>query len=365
MTATTIDGLDAWAYTIPTDEPESDGTLEWDATTMVAVRAYAGGAHGIGYTYAAAPAAALIGELLERAVRGLDAHDVQRAWGAMVAAVRNVGRAGLASCAISAVDVALWDLKARLLRVPLVDLLGSVRDSVPVYGSGGFTSYDASRLRDQLGGWIRDGIGAVKMKVGRDPEADTHRVAVAREAIGPTATLMVDANGAYDAKQALGLADRFRELGVAWFEEPVSSDHLAGLRLLRERVPAPMEVAAGEYLYTADQATRMLEAGAVDVLQADATRCGGITGFLQIAALCDARSMPMSTHTAPALHAALGCSVRAVRHVEYFHDHVRVERMLLDGAPLPQDGQLTPNRDRPGIGFELDEAAGHGWLAAA
>jgi len=164
------------------------------------------------------------------------------------------------------------DLKARLLDLPLITLLGAVRANVPVYGSGGFTSYSMAQLQEQLGGWVADGISRVKMKIGRQPASDLDRVRAAREAIGPGAELFVDANGAYTRKQALATACAFTEFDVSWFEEPVSSDDLDGLRLLRDRAPAGMEIAAGEYGYDLFYFRRMLEAGAVDVLQADATR---------------------------------------------------------------------------------------------
>ncbi len=200
--------------------------------------------------------------------------------------------------AIAAVDIALWDLKARQLERPLVSLLGPARSAVPVYGSGGFTSYDEARLREQLGRWVGDGIAAVKMKVGRHPARDLQRVAVARDAVGD-AELFVDANGAYGRKQALALAGDFARLGVGWFEEPVPSADVAGLRLLRDRMPGTIDVAAGEYGYTLAGFRRLLEAGAVDVLQADATRCQGITGFLQGRGPGRGLRLPLSTHCAP------------------------------------------------------------------
>jgi L-alanine-DL-glutamate epimerase-like enolase superfamily enzyme len=255
--------------------------------------------------------------------------------------------------AISAVDIALWDLKARLLDVSLVTLLGRARDRVDIYGSGGFTSYDDHELVTQLAGWVEQGIGRVKIKVGRDPVHDVARVRVARGAIGDTTELFVDANGAYARKQALGFADAFSDLGVTWFEEPVSSDDLEGLRLLRDRAPAPLEIAAGEYGYEPFYFERMLTAGAVDVLQADATRCGGVTGFLRVAALADAHGLPMSSHCAPSLHAHLDCACTRVRHLEYFYDHARIEHMLFDGALAPVGGALVPQPERAGLGLTL------------
>jgi L-alanine-DL-glutamate epimerase-like enolase superfamily enzyme len=355
-TEVAVERLEVSAYTVPTDSPESDGTLEWDSTTMVVVEVQAGGVRGLGYTYGDVAVARLIDGKLAGIVRGRDAMAVTGAWEAMVGAIRNLGRPGIASSAIAAVDTALWDLKARLLELPLVTLLGAVRDGVPIYGSGGFTSYSTGRLQEQLGGWVERGIPRVKMKIGRHPSADLGRVVAAREAIGPDAELFVDANGAYDRKQALEKAERFSRLGVSWFEEPVSSDDLEGLRLVRDRAPAGMEVAAGEYGYDLPYFRRMLEAGAVDVLQADATRCAGITGFLHAGSLCKARSLPLSAHTAPALHAHACCALASMRHLEYFHDHVRIERMLFDGVLDPAGGELRPDLSRPGMGLEFKRA---------
>ena len=352
-----VERIDVSAYTIPTDRPEADGTLEWRQTTVVLVEIEAGGRHGLGYTYADAAAASVVRHTLVDLVRGRHAMDIAACWIAMNRAVRNMGRPGIASCAIAAVDNALWDLKAKLLNVPLVALLGAARDAVDAYGSGGFTSYPIAALQEQLAAWTAAGLSRVKMKIGRDAAADVERVQAAREAIGPSAELFVDANGAYSRKQALAVAERIEPFDVSWFEEPVSSDDLDGLRLMRDRAPASIEIAAGEYGYDIQYFRRMLEAGAVDVLQADATRCAGISGFLEAGALCDAFGLPLSAHTAPSLHVAPCCALGRVRHVEYFHDHVRIEQMLFDGAAQPRkDGRLYPDLSRPGLGLEFKRA---------
>jgi L-alanine-DL-glutamate epimerase-like enolase superfamily enzyme len=341
------------AFTVPTDFPESDGTVKWSTTTLVVIEATAGGTCALGYTYADTATAPLIKDRLAALVQGRDAMAVPDTWAAMVQSIRNLGRPGIASMAIAAVDAALWDVKAPLLDVPLVTLLGAVRARVPVYGSGGFTSYSVAQLQEQFSRWVAEGIPRVKMKIGRHPEEDLDRVRAARQAIGPEAELFVDANGAYTRKQALAFAEAFSEFGVRWFEEPVSSDDMEGLRLLRDRAPAGMDIAAGEYGYDLVYFRRMLEAGAVDVLQADASRCAGITGFLRVGALCEAYGLPLSAHTAPSLHVHPCCALTPVRHVEYFHDHVRIEQMLFDGAPTPVDGVLRPDRSRPGLGLEF------------
>jgi L-alanine-DL-glutamate epimerase-like enolase superfamily enzyme len=347
-----IDSVRAQAFKIPTDKPEADGTISWNSTILVLVEISGGGKVGVGYTYSGASIVQLISGELTSAIKGCDAFNPPAAWLSMQRAVRNLGREGLAATAISAVDTALHDLKARLLGIPLSRMLGGYRESVPIYGSGGFTTYSDKELRDQLGGWVaKDGCVFVKMKVGSDPDRDPARVKIAKQAIGESAILFVDANGAYGVRQALQFAERFSEQQVGWFEEPVSSDDLRGLRTMRDKAPAEMEIAAGEYAYTTDYVRTMLEAEAVDVQQADVTRCGGITGFLQIAALCDAFHTDLSGHCAPALHLHVACASPRLRHLEWFHDHVRIEKMLFDGAPVPANGKIRPDFSRPGNGL--------------
>ncbi len=351
-------------YTVPTDAPEGDGTFDWHDTTLVLVEASAGNCNGIGYSYTDAAAATLIRSALAKVVMGREALDVPGAHLAMVQRVRNLGRPGIAATAIAAVDSALWDLKGKLLNCSLPDLLGTVHESAPVYGSGGFTSYSEGQLRDQLGGWAAQGFRMVKMKLGRAPTAKVEiaRVQTAREAIGSDVQLFVDANGAYDRKTALAMAERFAEFDVRWFEEPVSSDDLEGLRLLRDRASAGMQIAAGEYGYDLYYFRRMLEAGAVDTLQADATRCLGLTGFLRAGALGEAFNVPFSFHCAPALHTAVACSLPAFIHGEYFHDHARIENLFFAGTPQPVDGCLRPDRSRPGLGLEFKRADAEKYL---
>ncbi len=352
----TIETVEAAAYAIPTDAPESDGTLEWDSTTLVVVQAHGGGRTGIGYTYAGPSVVELVTGKLAGVVQGKDALTPVARWAEMQHQVRNLGKPGLVAEAISAVDIALWDLAARLNELPLAVAAGAVHDTTPIYGSGGFTSYDDRQLTDQLTNWVEAGIPRVKMKVGRDPSVDDHRVRRARKAIGSDVELFTDANGAWSRKQALFWADKLAEHGVRWLEEPVSSDDLAGLRLLRDRGPAGMDITAGEYGYHLPYFQQMLDAGAVDCLQADVTRALGISGLLRVAALCDARSIDLSLHCAPQVSAQVGTAIWHLRHLEYFHDHVRIEGMAFDGVLSPEPGGvLRPDRSRPGLGLELKE----------
>ena len=353
--ACSVERVSISALAVPTDRPEQDGTLSWQKTTLVLVEVAAGGLTSLAYTYADGATAKLIEDTLAPLVIGGDAFATQAAHSKMRIGTRNLGGDGITAMAISAVDLALWDLKARLLDLPLSVLLGAARTSVPVYGSGGFTCYDRETMQRQLAGWVEQGIGKVKIKVGAQPEQDLKRVREAREAIGEHAELFVDANGAHSAKQALHQAEQFSRFGVSWFEEPVSSDNLDGLRFVKGHAPVGMEIAAGEYGYRLGYFSNVLRAGAVDVMQVDATRCGGVTGFLRAAHVCEAFEIPLSTHCAPALHVHLGCALDTVRHLEYFHDHVRIETMLL-GASAQRRGNLETAASRPGFGLEMDRA---------
>jgi L-alanine-DL-glutamate epimerase-like enolase superfamily enzyme len=354
-----VEDMGAAVYVIPTDAPEADGTLAWSETTMVLVTARAGGELGIGWTYAAAAAGNVVTDVLAGVVTGRSAFDVPGAAEAMARAVRNIGRGGIAATAISAVDIALWDLKARLLGLPVASLLGRARQDVPLYGSGGFTSYDENQTREQLSGWVqKDGIPRVKIKIGEswggNERRDIERVSLAREVIGPHAELYVDANGGYTTGQAVRVAREMADYDVTWFEEPVSSQDTAGLAAVRSQVRP--DVAAGEYSWSLADSARLIDADAVDCLQLDVTRCGGITEFLRGAALAAAHSMQISGHCAPSLHAHVGMAAPNLRHVEYFHDHQRIERLLFDGTLHPQGGALAPDPGRPGLGLQLKTA---------
>ncbi len=348
-----IDRIDLSVFTVPTESPESDGTLQWSQTTMVLVELSAAGKRGLGYTYGQSSIAVLIRKKLAPLIEGADAMDVRASWEKMTGSIRNNGRPGICSMAISAVDNALWDLKARLLDLPLVKLLGAVRESIPAYGSGGFTSYTVEQLQKHLGEWVEAGISRVKMKVGREPRQDPERVRAARQAIGPETELFVDANGAYDVKQALAMAECFREAGVSWFEEPVEAENFSGQRFIRERLPAGMEVANGEYGYNQPYFRELLLGGAADVMQADATRCAGITGFMEAGMLAGAFAVPFSSHTAPSLHMHPCCALPGARHCEYFRDHARIEQMFFAGAAQPVQGALKPDLSAPGLGLEF------------
>ena len=356
LSAVKISQVDARAFTIPTDQPEADGTFAWTKTTLVIAEISAGNKTGLGYTYADACLVGLIKKTLSGILENRDALEVPGSNAALWHSVRNLGRSGLAACAISALDIALWDLKAKLLDLPLAILLGRRRDKAVIYGSGGFTSYDDKTLQRQLAGWVEsDGCSAVKMKIGAQPERDPLRVQAAREAIGDKAGLYVDANGAFDPRGALRMAEALRDYAISWYEEPVSSDDRAGMAFVRGQIGPLTDIAAGEYSYTMDDVRLMLEARATDVQQVDITRAGGVTAFLQAGVLCDAFHIDLSGHCAPSAHLHAACAATRFRNLEWFHDHVRIEQMLFDGAPRAEGGVIRPDLSRPGLGLSLKE----------
>jgi L-alanine-DL-glutamate epimerase-like enolase superfamily enzyme len=334
--------VEATTYRFQTCAPEADGTLEWGETTVVAVDAHAADRSGLGWTYSTRAAAALVHDHLAPILEPLEPMDIPRAWQAMHRACRNLGTRGLVAQAISAVDIALWDLKARLLDVSLTALLGPSRDAVPVYGSGGFTTFDHDRLGAEVDHWASAGCTAMKIKIGESwgtaVERDLARVRTLRQLAGDGVELMVDANGGYGRGLARRVGAQLDELGVAWFEEPVSSDDIDGMRAVRDAVRC--DVAAGEYAADVYEAARLCPA--VDCLQLDATRCGGYTGFLRAAAVAASHNLDVSAHCAPALHLPVAAATPNLRHVEWFADHARLEPLLADGVPEVHGGTLRP-----------------------
>ena len=354
--AEAVDAVRASVFTIPTDAPEADGTATWDATTTVVVEVDAGGRTGTGWTYATGACKTVVDDVLAAAAVGSDPMNPPATWQHAVRRCRNLGRPGVVGCALSALDIALWDLKARLLDLPLCRLLGHIHDRVQVYGSGGFTSYDDEQLVAQLRRWVEElAIPRVKIKIGEswgsNVGRDLARVALTRDVVGPGTEVYVDANGGYAAGQAVRVARELEHFGVLWFEEPVSSDDLTGLAAVRCQITP--DVAAGEYGYDLTYFERMCAARAVDCLQVDITRCGGITEWMRAAAVAAAHHLDVSTHCAPNLHAHVAAATPNLRHVEYFHDHVRVEELLFEGALAPRDGALCPNTGSAGHGLRL------------
>jgi L-alanine-DL-glutamate epimerase-like enolase superfamily enzyme len=341
------------AFRIPTASPESDGTLTWNSTTLITTEIEAAGRRGIGYTYADSSAAYLIEHTLKNLLTGKNIFDIPSINRFLSQQIRNNGNCGIAMMAVSAIDSALWDLKAKILEQPLCNVLGKANDKILVYGSGGFTNYSEEQINRQFKNWEELGIEYLKMKIGREPLKDIRRIKATRNAIHKNTKLFVDANGAYTVRQAIEKGNEFDEYDVSWFEEPVPSDDLKGLSFIRQHVPSKINIAAGEYGYNLPYFKQMLSAKAIDVLQADATRCGGITGFLKAGQLAEAYQIPFSSHCAPALHLHAALSLHSFYIAEYFFDHIRIESMLFDGVSPPEKGYLNPDLSRPGLGIEF------------
>lgn len=350
----TIDRLEVSAYAVPTDSPEADGTIDWNSTTMVMVRAFSGNTAGTGWTYGSVACGEIVRSTLAPLIEGTSALDIGAAWTAMVRGVRNIGRPGVAGYAISAVDIALWDLKARILDLPLHHMLGAVSSKVKLYGSGGFTTYSQTQLQNQLTDWREKDIPRVKIKIaesrGTRVKRDLARMAFAREVIGNDCELFVDANGGYTRKQAIRVMNAASDFNIHWLEEPVSSDDLDGLREIRDAVE--MDVAAGEYGSDISYFRRMCQAEAVDCLQIDASRCGGITEWLRAAAVAASFQLDVSAHCGPHLHVHAAAATPNFRHLEWFWDHTRIEEMFFEGALDPTGGMLTPDSHCAGNGLE-------------
>lgn len=363
-----VESVEARTYAVPTDQPEADGTLQWSKTTVVVALVRAGGQTGTGWTYGSDACRTLISGKLAGVVTGSDPMTVGATNEAMVEQSRNLGRPGVGADAVSAVDIALWDLKARLLGMSLARLLGHHRTRVPVYGSGGFTTYDDERTRSQVEHWLGDlGVRGCKIKIGeswgREQERDMERVRLVRRLVGDEIDVMVDANGGYSRKQAVRVGRAmYEESRVVWFEEPVSSDDLEGLREVRDQVA--VDVTAGEYGYHLPYFAHMVGAGAVDCLQMDATRCGGYTGWLAAAALAFGHSLQVSAHCGPSIHAPVAAAVPNLRHVEYFHDHARLDPMLFAGIPEVRDGAMLIDDGVAGHGMTLKEAEAEAFRSA-
>ena len=352
-----VTGLETSVFTVPTPVGEADGTLSWNATTAVIAEIRAGDTVGLGWSYTTAATAQVIRDHLLPAVVGAPVDAIAVLHERMRRTCRNLGTRGIVGHAISAVDIALWDLKAKVAGLPLAQLLGAGDDaSTEVYGSGGFTTLDDEQLARQVDQWTEAGCRAMKIKVaeswGSNEARDLQRTRRLRELAGDSVDLMVDANGGYTVGQARRLGAAFDELGVSWFEEPVSSDDLAGLTHVRAAVRC--DIAAGEYAYDSYDAAGLCTV--VDCLQLDATRCGGYTGWQRGAAIAAAHNLQVSAHCAPALHAFIAPAIANTRHIELFIDHVRVEAELFHGVPSVTNG-VTHAGTSPGHGMSLNPEA--------
>jgi L-alanine-DL-glutamate epimerase-like enolase superfamily enzyme len=302
-------------------------------------------------------------EIIERVFKpllvGQDPLCIEKIWDDMFWRVRGYGRKGVAFCAISAVDIALWDLKARLFGVPLYRLLGPYTDRVPIYGSGGWTSYtEAELVREQMS-YVERGIPRVKMKVakdfGRAEREDVKRLAAVRKAVGDDVEIYVDANNGYYAKQAIGMARHLSEYDVKWFEEPVLADDIAGLAAIARAIDIP--VATGEHEYTRYGFKSLIADGGADIVQPDVGRVGGVSEWMKVAHLAQAFNLPVAPHAVQLVHLHLACCISNLKVVEYLGTVEEGDRIWYTEFPQPRDGYWSPYPDRPGLGLELSPDA--------
>jgi D-arabinonate dehydratase len=300
---------------------------------------------------------------LRHALIDQDPFNIEKLWADMFWRVRGYGRKGIAFCALSAVDIGLWDLKAKALGLPLYRLLGPYAESVPIYGSGGWTNFTVEELVAEMMGYVEQGIKRVKMKVGKDfgrsEREDTERVAAVREAVGDDVALYVDANGAYYPKQAIYMAKAFQQYQVGWFEEPTLADDIQGLAEIRRSIDIP--VATGEQEYTKYGFRDLISGGGADIVQPDVARVGGVTEWMKIAHMAHGFNLPVAPHAAQLVHLHLACATPNLKVVEYMNTVLEGDRVWYTDFPAQKDGMWSPFADKLGLGLELDPRAVEKW----
>ena len=311
------------------------------------------GCRGLGYTYTVGRGGRAIAAMIEAdlapIIRDLTDDDIEAVWKRMWRRLHYVGRGGVASFAISAVDIALWDLQARQRCQPLWQLLGATDERVPVYAGGINLEYPIDELLKETEASLEQGFRAIKMKLGSPQLAtDVERVAAMRECLGPEIPLMVDANMAWSVDEAIAAARAFREFDVTWLEEPIAPDDFPGHRRVAEEGALP--IAAGENLHTLREFQMLIEAGAVTYVEPDVANIGGITAWLKVAALAESHQLRVTSHGVHDLHVHL---LAAVPNSSWLEWHgFGLERFMSSRLQIEDGAAIAP--DRPGHGVELD-----------
>ncbi|WP_285318919.1 mandelate racemase/muconate lactonizing enzyme family protein [Pseudarthrobacter sp. lyk4-40-TYG-27] len=313
------------------------------------------GHSGIGFSYskrAGGPAQYAHAKEVAEGLIGEDPNDIARIYTKLLWAGASVGRSGVATQALAAVDIALYDLKAKRAGLPLAKLLGSYRDSVRTYNtSGGFLNATLEEVKDRASRSIEEGIGGIKIKVGLpDSTEDLRRVAGIRDHIGPDVPLMVDANQQWDRATALRMGRRLEDFNLAWIEEPLDAYDFEGHAHLAHVLDTP--IATGEMLASVAEHKALINANGCDIIQPDAPRVGGITQFLRLAALADERGLGLAPHFAMEIHLHLAATYPREPWVEHFDwlDPLFNERLET------KDGRMIVP-DRPGLGITLSDQA--------
>lgn len=354
-----IGKIDVHLVSAPVTAGFADATRKVETIGFVIVRVTtAEGLEGVGVTYHEVGGEAVVALIRRNMVPKLidrDPLQTEAIWQEFFHYLRGVGRKGLTFCALSAIDVALWDLKGKITGLPVCRLLGGDRTRVPVYASGGWTSYDDDQLVDEMRGMVARGYRMVKFKVGvdggRNLRRDAERVRKVREAVGPDVDLLLDANNCFDAATAVQLANRIREYDIRLFEEPVFADDIPGLARFRRGTDIPL--ATGEHEYTKFGVRDLLLHGAADIVQVDGARAGGYTEMLKCAALTQAWNVPFAPHAMENVHLHLVAAVPNAIFLERLLMFEDITAAVFKGAPVPVDGHMTVP-DLPGLGLVLD-----------
>lgn len=321
------------------------------------------GLEGLGVGQASPGVRDVIDSALRHILIGQDPMNIEKLWSDMFWAVRGYGRRGLAFLAVSAVDIGLWDLKAKALGMPLYKLLGPYREAVPVYGSGGWTNYTVDELVAEMEGYVDQGIPRIKMKVGKDfgsaEREDIERVAAVRSAVGHDVALYIDANNGYYTKQAIYMAREFEEYQVGWYEEPVLADDIPGLAEIRRATTIPL--ASGEMEYTKYGFRDLITGGGADIVQPDVVRVGGVTEWMKVAHMAEAFNLQVAPHMAQLVHMHVCCAIPNLKAMEYANMYLAADEVWYTEFPTQKDGFLTPYHDKPGLGLELDPYSVEKW----
>ena len=318
------------------------------------------GVEGLGVGTGLAAIRNVIEQNLKDLLIGQDPFNIEKLWNDMFWRVRGYGRKGIAFCAISAVDIGLWDLKAKALGVPLYRLLGPYQETVPMYGSGGWTHFTEKELIEEQTGYVARGWPRIKMKVAKDfgqSEAeDLKRLAAVRKAVGDKVEIYLDANNGYYAKQAIRMSRAFEQYNVGWFEEPVLADDIEGLAAISRATNIP--VATGEHEYTKYGFKELIARGGADIVQPDVGRVGGVTEWMKVAHLAHAFNLPVAPHAVQLVHLHTACATPNLKVVEYLGVAEEGDKIFYKDIPMPDNkGNWTPFKDKPGLGLELDPTA--------
>lgn len=314
------------------------------------------GTEGLGVGTGNLAIRAVIENNLKDLLIGQDPFNIEKLWNDMFWRVRGYGRKGVAFQALSTVDIGLWDLKAKALGLPLYRLLNPMFEKVPIYGSGGWTNYDEKELVAEQTGYVDRGIPRVKMKVGKDfgqsEREDIARLNAVRKAVGDDVEIYVDANNGYYAKQAIRMSRMFEDYDVKWFEEPVIADDIEGLAAISRATTIP--VATGEHEYTKYGFKDLIARGAVDIVQPDIGRVGGVTEWMKAAYLAHAFNLPVAPHAVQLVHLHCAMATPNLKVVEYLGSVEKNDDFFYTDYPKPVNGTWAPYPDKPGLGLELN-----------